>query len=296
MLPLSNFRPPERRAAAGNYLPRCRRRPPPEVESLVPPETHVMKAAISSVGLPCRLCLYHQSRRWSMRLAQNVQLWLTLSARCARALSSRHERVFPRKRLVKPCTRRFRGNVLDVAASAITIGSTPCLHESTWLGVCQSVPWAFPALPSSLSTTVIPSRPSGSSSSGSVTARPRRAGIWPITRNLRAQTLSPRTEVIGYVAIISSTGPALVGIAASPGGNDKLSPRRWRCAWYGQRPSADAGPRNRAGHPLRVIFVAGRAFLAQDCGRSTRPAERARFGASVGSLHRCRRIPVSLRK
>lgn len=104
------------------------------------------------------------------------------------------------------------------------------------------------------------------------------------------------SEVIGYVAIISSTGPALVGIAASPGGNDKLSPRRWRCACYGQRPSADAGPRNQSGHPLRVIFVAGRAFLAQDCGRSTRPAEMARFGASVGSLHRCRRIPVSLRK
>jgi hypothetical protein len=34
---------------------------------------------------------------------------------------SRHESQPPRKRLVKACTRRFRGNVTDIAATAMTI-------------------------------------------------------------------------------------------------------------------------------------------------------------------------------
>jgi hypothetical protein len=57
--------------------------------------------------------------------------------------------------------------------------------------------WPFPALLSSPSTRVIPSRPSGSSSSGSVTARPRREVTWLITQNRTARALSPWTVPMG---------------------------------------------------------------------------------------------------
>jgi hypothetical protein len=67
--------------------------------------------------------------------------------------------------------------------------------------------WAFPTSPSSPSTRVIPSRPSDSSLSGSVTARPRRGGTWPITRNRTARALSPRTVPMSSVTSRSYGNP-----------------------------------------------------------------------------------------